>query len=36
LQALLEVTGAAAKESGTAMAIIIDELQYVEEENLLH
>lgn len=34
LQALLEVTGAAAKEAGTAMAIFIDELQYVEEEEL--
>lgn len=34
LQALLEVTGAAAKEAGTALAIFVDELQYVEEEEL--
>ncbi|MGE3145145.1 MAG: AAA family ATPase [Pseudorhodoplanes sp.] len=34
LQALLEVTGIAAKEAGTAIAIFIDELQYVEEEEL--
>lgn len=34
LQALLEVTGIAAKEAGTALAIFIDELQYVEEEEL--
>ncbi|MCC6777562.1 MAG: ATP-binding protein [Hyphomicrobiales bacterium] len=34
LQALLEVTGIAAKEAGTALAIFIDEFQYVEEEEL--
>lgn len=34
LQALLEVTGIAAKEAGTALAMFIDELQYVEEEEL--
>jgi hypothetical protein len=34
LQALLEVTGAAAKKGGTALAIFIDELQYVAEEEL--
>ena len=34
LQALLEVTGAAAKEAGTALAMFVDELQYVEEEEL--
>ena len=34
LQALLEVAGAAAKKAGTALAIFIDELQYVEEEEL--
>ena len=34
LQALLEVAGAAAREAGTALAIFIDELQYVEEEEL--
>jgi hypothetical protein len=34
LQALLEVTGAAAKAAGTALAIFVDELQYVEEEEL--
>ena len=34
LQALLEVTGAAAKEAETALAIFVDELQYVEEEQL--
>lgn len=34
LQALLEVTGIAANEGGTALAIFIDELQYVEEEEL--
>ena len=34
LQALLEVTGVAAKEAGTALAIFVDELQYVEEEEL--
>jgi AAA ATPase domain len=34
LQALLEVTGIAAKEAGTALVIFVDELQYVEEEEL--
>jgi hypothetical protein len=34
LQALLEVTGSAAKAGGTALAIFVDELQYVEEEEL--
>jgi len=34
LQALLEVTGAAAKAAGTALAIFVDELQYVEEDEL--
>jgi hypothetical protein len=34
LAALLEVVGAAAKAAGTALAIFIDELQYVEEEQL--
>ena len=34
LQALLEVVGAAAKQAGTALAIFVDELQYVEEEEL--
>ncbi len=34
LQALLEVTGAAAKKAGTALALFVDELQYVEEEQL--
>jgi hypothetical protein len=34
LQALLEVTGAAAKGAGTALAIFVDEMQYVEEEEL--
>lgn len=34
LQALLEVTGLAAKEAGTALAIFVDELQYVDEEEL--
>ncbi len=34
LQALLEVAGAAAKKAGTVLAIFIDELQYVEEEEL--
>jgi hypothetical protein len=34
LQALLEVTGAAAKQGGTALAIFVDEMQYVEEEEL--
>jgi AAA ATPase domain len=34
LQALLEVAGAAAHKAGTALALFIDELQYVEEEQL--
>ena len=34
LQALLEVVGAATKSAGTALAIFIDELQYVAEEEL--
>jgi hypothetical protein len=34
LQALLEAVGAAAKEAGTALVLFIDELQYVEEEQL--
>ena len=34
LQALLEVTGIAAKEAGTALAIFVDEPQYVEEDEL--
>jgi len=34
LQALLETAGAAAKTAGTAIAIFIDELQYVEEKEL--
>lgn len=34
LQALLEAAGAAAQAGGTALAIFIDELQYVEEEEL--
>ncbi len=34
LQALLEVVGAAAKSAGTALAIFIDELQYVAEDEL--
>ena len=34
LQALLEVSGAAAKKSGTALVMFVDELQYVEEEQL--
>jgi AAA ATPase domain len=34
LLALLEAAGAAAKEAGTALAIFIDELQYVGEEEL--
>ncbi len=34
LQALLEVTGAAAKNAGTALAMFVDELQYVAEEEL--
>jgi len=34
LQALLEVTGAAAKKAGAALVMFVDELQYVEEEEL--
>lgn len=34
LQALLEVAGAAAKAAGTALVMFVDELQYVEEEQL--
>ena len=34
LQALLEAAGEAAKKAGTALAIFIDELQYVREEEL--
>jgi len=34
LQALLEVAGAAAKKAGTALAMFVDELQYVAEEEL--
>lgn len=34
LQALLEVTGAAAKKAGTALVMFVDELQYVKEEEL--
>jgi len=34
LQALLEAAGAAAKEADTALVMFIDELQYVEEEEL--
>ena len=34
LQALLEVVGAAAKQANTALVLLIDELQYVEEEQL--
>lgn len=34
LQALLEVTADAAKNAGTALAMFVDELQYVEEEEL--
>lgn len=34
LQALLEVVGAAAQGAGTALALFVDELQYVEEEQL--
>jgi predicted transcriptional regulator len=34
LQALLEATGLAAKEAETALVLFIDELQYVEEEEL--
>lgn len=34
LQALLEAAGAAAKAAGTALAIFVDELQYVSEDEL--
>jgi hypothetical protein len=34
LQALLEVVGIAAKSAGTALVMFIDELQYVDEEQL--
>jgi hypothetical protein len=34
LQALLEVVGAAAQSAGTALVLFVDELQYVEEEEL--
>ena len=34
LQALLEVAGVAAKKAGTALAMFVDELQYVEEGEL--
>jgi hypothetical protein len=34
LQALLEVTGAAARSAGTAVVLFVDELQYVEEDEL--
>ena len=34
LQALLESAGVAAQKAGTAMAIFVDELQYVKEEEL--
>jgi hypothetical protein len=34
LQALLEVAGHAAKQAGTALALFVDELQYVEEPQL--
>lgn len=34
LQALLEVTGVAAKKAGTALAMFVDELQYVAEDEL--
>jgi len=34
LQDLLESAGVAAKQAGTALAIFVDELQYVEEEEL--
>jgi hypothetical protein len=34
LQALLEVVGAAAKKAGTVLAMFVDELQYVAEEQL--
>ena len=34
LQALLEASGQAAKKAGTALALFIDELQYVKEDEL--
>lgn len=34
LQALIEAVGAAAQKAGTALALFVDELQYVEEEEL--
>ena len=34
LQALLETVGAAAKKAGTALVLFIDELQYVQEDQL--
>jgi hypothetical protein len=34
LQALLEVVGAAVKKAGTALIVFIDELQYVDEQEL--
>ncbi len=34
LQALLEAAGEAAQKAGTALAMFVDELQYVEEEEL--
>jgi hypothetical protein len=34
LQALLEVAGEAARKAGTALAIFVDELQYVKEDEL--
>lgn len=34
LQALLEAAGAAAQSAGTALALFVDELQYVEEDQL--
>jgi hypothetical protein len=34
LQALLELIGAAAKQAGTALVLFIDEIQYVEQEQL--
>ncbi|MGB8354345.1 MAG: ATP-binding protein [Chthoniobacteraceae bacterium] len=34
LQALLEAAGAAAQKAGTALAMFVDELQYVEEDEL--
>jgi hypothetical protein len=34
LPALLEVVGAAAKQAGTALVLFIDEIQYVQEEQL--